>query len=501
MLLTKPSAIRAKVITLAGRRTDNFWELGNALLMLRDSSRFTGEFKKTIETAGLNLRQAYYLSEIVDRLYQNMLKDVPAQPGMTKTEVYEERAKQLFKREPATMKLLIVVDKLLTGFDAPSCSYLYIDKSMQDHGLFQAICRTNRLDGDDKEFGYIVDYMDLFKKVQGAIKVYSSELDHSAPGVDSEVVLQDRLSKGRTRLDEALEAIYLNCEPVPPPRDDNAFRRFFCGNTEIASDLADREPLRAAFYKASAALVRAFANVADDLDTAGYSAPEVDEIKRLLADYVKLRDMIRNASGETLDVKAYEADMRHLTDTYIEAKEPRKISPFDDMSLLDIIASLGVDGAIDTLPGGLKRNKDAVAETIENNIRAKIVKERLTDPAFYDKMSKLLDEIINARKAKALAYEEYLKQIAHLVDTVRVGHDADQPAAIRTQGQRALYNNLAKDADLATRIDARIKQVRPSDWRGVHSREQEIKRAIYEIVKDEAETERLFAIIYHQREY
>ena len=186
--------------------------------------------------------------------------------------------------------------------------------------------------------------------------------------------------------------------------------------------------------------------------------------------------MIRNASGETLDLKAYEADMRHLIDTYIEAKEPRKISPFDDMSLLDIIASLGVDGAIDTLPGSLKRNKDAVAETIENNVRAKIVKERLTDPAFYDKMSKLLDEIIQARKAKALAYEEYLKQIAQLVDTVRVGHDGDQPAAIRTEGQRALYNNLAKDADLATRIDARIKQVRPADWRGVHAREQEIKR-------------------------
>ena len=62
------------------------------------------------------------------------------------------------------MRLLIVVDKLLTGFDAPSCTYLYIDKSMQDHGLFQAICRTNRLDGDDKPFGYIVDYKDLFKK-------------------------------------------------------------------------------------------------------------------------------------------------------------------------------------------------------------------------------------------------------------------------------------------------------------------------------------------------
>ena len=67
------------------------------------------------------------------------------------------------------MKLLIVVDKLLTGFDAPSATYLYIDKNMQDHGLFQAICRTNRLDGEDKDFGYIVDYKDLFKKVEPLI--------------------------------------------------------------------------------------------------------------------------------------------------------------------------------------------------------------------------------------------------------------------------------------------------------------------------------------------
>ena len=79
------------------------------------------------------------------------------------------------------MRLLVVVDKLLTGFDAPPCTYLYIDKSMQDHGLFQAICRTNRLDGEDKIFGYIVDYKDLFKKVENAIAVYTSELDQSAP--------------------------------------------------------------------------------------------------------------------------------------------------------------------------------------------------------------------------------------------------------------------------------------------------------------------------------
>src|SRR5260370_19574744 len=137
---------------------------------------------------------------------------------MQKTETYEEWAKTLFIEQPANMKLLIVVDKLLTGFDAPPCSYLYIDKSMQDHGLFQAICRVNRLDGEDKDFGYIVDYKDLFKKVENAISVYTAELDRSAGGADPEVLLQDRLGKGKERLDTAMEALVLLCEPGETPK-------------------------------------------------------------------------------------------------------------------------------------------------------------------------------------------------------------------------------------------------------------------------------------------
>lgn len=144
------------------------------------------------------------------------------------------------------MRLLVVVDKLLTGFDAPPCSYLYIDKSMQDHGLFQAICRTNRLDGEDKDFGYIVDYKDLFKKVENAIAVYTSEIDHSAGGADPEVMLQDRLTLGRERLDGALEAMFLLCEPVEPPKGELEHIHYFCGNTEIADDLKTHEPQRVA---------------------------------------------------------------------------------------------------------------------------------------------------------------------------------------------------------------------------------------------------------------
>jgi type I restriction enzyme, R subunit len=116
-------------------------------------------------------------------------------------------------------------------------------------------------------------------------------------------------------------------------------------------------------------------------------------------------------------------------------------------------------------------------------------------------MSALLDEIIAARKSKAIEYEEYLKRIAELIATAQAGQDGERPSTIKTDGQRALYNNLAKDAELTVKIDEAIKTVRQAGWRGVHAREQMVKAAIYKIVNDEAETERIFSIIYHQREY
>jgi type I restriction enzyme, R subunit len=439
--------------------------------------------------------------QFIYNTYTELLEDIEAKPGMTKTETYEELAKALFTKEPAKMKLLVVVDKLLTGFDAPPCTYLYIDKSMQDHGLFQAICRTNRLDGEDKDFGYIVDYKDLFKKVENAIAVYTSELDHSAGGAPPEVLLRDRLKKGKERLDSAAEALALLCEPVEPPKGELEHIHYFCGNTEIASDLKDREPQRAALYKATVALMRAYANIADELEPAGYSSADITHIKQQLDHYLKLREIIRKASGETLDLKPYEADMRHLIDTYIEADDPRKISPFDNMSLLDLIVKTGIANAINSMPKGMKSNKNAVAETIENNVRSKIIKEHLNDPAYYEKMSMLLDEIIKFRKERADRYEEYLKRIAELAKKVEAGQGEDTPKKLDTPGKRALWNNLNQDEALALKIDETVRQVRPDGWRGVQSREQIIKAALYGVLQDVAEVERIFLLIKTQAEY
>jgi type I restriction enzyme R subunit len=133
---------------------------------------------------------------------------------------YETEIKHRFIEEPANCKLLIVVSKLLTGFDAPSCTYVYLDNEMRDHTLFQAICRTNRLDGEDKDYGYIVDFKQLFAKVQEAIAVYSSdELDLDDGGnKENNVELKDWLAEGKHKLDIAREALKHLCDPVPPPK-------------------------------------------------------------------------------------------------------------------------------------------------------------------------------------------------------------------------------------------------------------------------------------------
>jgi type I restriction enzyme R subunit len=452
----------------------------------------------TLEETGANTETD---KQFIYNTYTELLEGVEAAPGMNKTETYEETAKTRFLKEPANMKLLVVVDKLLTGFDVPPCTYLYIDKSMQDHGLFQAICRTNRLDGDDKDFGYIVDYKDLFKKVENAIAVYTSELDHSAGGVDPEVLLQDRLKMGKERLDNAIEALVLLCEPVEEPKGEWEHIRYFCGNSEVPTDLEEREPQRAALYKAAVALVRAYANIADDLDRAGYTAADIIRIKKLLDYYLNVREIVRKASGETLDLKPYEADMRHLIDTYIEADASRKVSAFGDMGLLELIQKTGIADAIAAQLAGMKGNTNAISETIENNVRSKIIKEHLNDPAFYAKMSALLDEIIAARKAKAIEYEEYLKRIADLAAKVQAGLAAETPEKLDTPGKRALWNNLGQNEEMALKIDASVRHVRPDGWRGVQAREQVIKNAIYGVVKDQTEVERLFLIIKAQGEY
>ena len=173
------------------------------------------------------------------------------------------------------------------------------------------------------------------------------------------MLLQDRLKKGRERLDNALEAVALLCEPVEPPKGELEHIHYFCGNTEIPDrpeGARSRSALRSTRRRSRSCAPMPTSPT--KWSEAGYS----DEPKspRIKAATGSLRQAARDDSQcerRNIDLKTYEADMRHLIDTYIEADEPRKISPFDDMGLLDLIVKTGIADAIAAKLGGLERQQ------------------------------------------------------------------------------------------------------------------------------------------------
>lgn len=301
--------------------------------------------------------------------------------GQTTTQ-YEEEMKRRFIDEPHNCKLLIVVSKLLTGFDAPSCTYLYLDQELRDHNLFQAICRTNRLDSEDKEYGYIVDYKELFQDVQQAIAVYTSdELDTDEKGDTGNPHLRDWRTEGRTHLERTWQELQYLCEPVGGQTIEH-FIAYFCGDVNKPGDLTATEPLRISFYKSSAAFLRAFGDVAANLSDLGYTPAEEQEWQKRSASLAEVRAAVKKAAGEELDVKPYEQGMRHLINTYVQADLAQDIGQLSGLSLMEAIVETGIH---DVIAGQIncsgKLSKRAVAETIINNVRKTIIRDQLTDPA------------------------------------------------------------------------------------------------------------------------
>ena len=445
------------------------------------------------------------------------------------TKQYEDEAKRCFVEEPANMKLLIVVGKLLTGFDAPSCTYIYLDNELHDHNLFQAICRTNRLDGDDKDYGHIVDFKELFGEVQEAIAVYNSDELDTDPGNggDNNIHLKEWLTEGKKRFDEAREALRYLCGPVPVPREVEQFLHYFCGNAANPNALIETEALRVSFYKAVAVFVRGFAAIAQDLTEAGYSDAEATALQREVEFYGEIRSAIKKHSGEELDIKPYEADMRHLLNTYIQADPVTDLGELGEMSLTELIIESGIHDAIARKfneKGKLSRN--AIAEGIINNVRKTIIRDQLTDPRFYEQMSKLLDDLIKQSRSDAAAYEEFLRKAEALVKRLAAKEPNEGvPAALHGKREATvIYNNLSRiltarrgevvgvadlhpeygdeHLQLALEIDRVMREQAPAGWKGDQTREAQVLNVLFPLLNRNREaTLALFELIKNQPGY
>ena len=437
------------------------------------------------------------------------------------TKPYEAEARRRFIEEPANLKLLIVVSKLLTGFDAPSCTYIYLDNELRDHNLFQAICRTNRLDGADKDYGYIVDFKELFGKVQEAIAVYSSgELDTDpGNGGENNVHLKNWLEEGRKKLEEARQALHYLCEPVPLPQEVDQYLHYFCGDATNAQALTDTEVLRISYYKAVAAFVRAFADIAQDLAAAAYTVEQTATLRREVEFHSEIRAAIKMAAGEELDIKPFEADMRHLINTYIQADPATVLGRFKSVPLTDLIVENGIHDAIaKKLCAQHTLSHNAIAEVIINNVRKTIARDRLTDPRFYEQMSKLLDDLIRQSRADTAAYEEFLRKAEELAKRLATKQpQEDLPVALHGNREAAvIFNNLPdilavgtlspdeveRRAELALKIDRAMREHAPAGWKGDQAREAQVKNALFPLMEGDREaTLALFDLVKNQPGY
>jgi type I restriction enzyme R subunit len=231
-------------------------------------------------------------------------------------------------------------------------------------------------------------------------------------------------------------------------------------------------------YTLTAALVRAYANIANEMAQAGYSPAETEAIKQEVVFYENLRNEVKLHSGDAIDLKQHEPAMRHLIDTYIRAEPSEKLSAFDDLSLIELIVERGVD-AVQALPAKIKASKEATAEAIENNVRKLIIDEQPINPKYYEKMSALLDALIAQRRKEMLEYAEYLRQIVALTKKVKNPETGGTyPERMNTPGKRALYDNLGGDENLASAVHQAVHDSRQDDWRNHRVKVVKVRHAI-----------------------
>lgn len=434
------------------------------------------------------------------RIYKEMTD------GYKSVSAFEAYAKKEFIDHPKNMRLLIVVDKLLTGFDAPSACVLYIDKHMENHNLFQAICRVNRVDGDDKEYGYIVDYQNLFECISGAIGDYTSD-GAALSGYDKEDIegyIKEKNKACRKDLEEAREQVEALLALVHPQTREGFFRYFVYDDNapeeEMDKQLDDNAEKRSKLYKYVRRYLNCYANLANSLEDMGYSEAERKEYAECARKYDALKREIELRSNDHIDMRRYEPDMRQVLDLYVKAEDSEVIAKLDDTSFLDIVAAQNEE-QLNDLPDELKDEYGrASAETVEANLREVIRKDSPFNPAYYGKLSIILQELIDKRKKEMLDYEEYMKELIELVKKARGKSANSYPESIKTPGMRALYDNLGQNEYLAIRAHEVIKENALVGFRDNRLKQRKLIKALAKLLGDEM-AQKIYDIIKLHDEY
>lgn len=413
----------------------------------------------------------------VQKFWKNMMNEY------SDAEDYEDSIKNKFC--DGDIDILIVCSKLLTGFDAPICQVLYIDKQLKEHGLLQAIARTNRL-YEGKDYGLIVDYRGLLLELNNAMNIYSGESGlENFERKDLEGLITDVLTSV-AELRQAytnLENLFIN---IKNKQDEEEYEVF------LESD----EKIRIEFYNNLCEFGKKLSLVLSS--TNAYSAIADNDPKEILVFkdkfifYSKLRVMIKKRCAETIDNKDYEKEMRNLLDKHMSVVGLKILT-----KPLDIMNKGELEREIEELG-----SKAAKADAIRYNLSKNISINYDSNPAYYDSFSKRIKDVLDEYKEKVISDVEYLDAMAKILNDFRENKSGIiYPEAIKQSVHaQAFYGvilpilneneeyDIEFIGDIAIKIAKIVQEHTKVDWSGnadIHNAiAQDIDDLFYELEND-----------------
>jgi type I restriction enzyme, R subunit len=373
-------------------------------------------------------------------------------------------------------EVIVVVDKLLTGFDAPRNTVLYLTRQLRDHSLLQAIARVNRL-FEGKDFGYIIDYCGVLQNLNRAFDLYGKLEDFDQADLEDAITdVAEEIQKLAQRHSDLWDLF----KGIKNKHDEEQYEQ----------RLGDQE-LREQFYDRLSAYARNLAVALSSTrfmeDTPG---KKVEKYRADLTFFVRLRAAVKKRYAEVVDFKEYEAKIQKLIDTYVTTGAVETVT-----SLVNIFDKDAFRKEIEKLESVASK-----ADTIAHRTRRTITERMDEDPAFFRKFSAMLEDTIRAFREHRLADREYLAKVMEIAESIRTGSGDALPDRLRNHDvAKALYGVLleclARDelkaseakevaAGAAIRIDEIIREEKIVNWTNNADVQNRMKNRIEDYLHD-----------------
>ncbi len=351
--------------------------------------------------------------------------------------------------KPDGVEIMVVVDKLLTGFDEPRNAVLYVDKPLKEHTLLQAIARVNRL-AESKDHGYIIDYRGVLGELNEAMNLYDALAEYDAADIEGTITdVAEEISK----LPQLYSDLWAIFQTIPNKQDTEAMER-----------LLEPEDRRQYFYEALTDYARAL-RVALSTTKFYEDTPEkrVNLYKQDLKFFHQLRQSAKMRYAEAIDYRDYEEKVRKLMDEHIKATGTSTIT-----EMVNIFDAEKFDAEVAKLS-----TPAAKADTILNRMKRTITERMDEDPAFYRRFAELVEATIEAYRQGRIDQLDYLYQSEELLASIRSEHSMDLPVELHPYRHAPAYfgllrlalgENSLNVAPLAIQIEQTIEAHKVTDW-------------------------------------